>query len=638
MNTLKDSGALIKYKSKELEQYIKDQYGLRDNFLVGRVVKSTKTRNRVSYETFGIEEIINPRTGDLLSHYIADSIKPSIMVLGTVEELDKYRNKTVIFQFEILEDNITAYKLVAGEVLSVKQGSVELINDFSDILKSMKIDIEDLEVSGVIEKKSAARYSGFTISSLYKNLIKEIFDKERAEQETRETNILNLNNKLEEEQEKHKISMSQLQAIKSEIKFDTDNLKKLGFSYPSFDKYLVEEKIEEKNILSIPDSEEDLLKEIQNQLYSMKKNFLYEKKTLRQFYSALKTNELIILSGSSGTGKSSLVSAFADVIGAKKRIIPVQPSWTDKQDLLGFYNPLRKQYVSSPLLDVIIEAKENREKYGDEAALYLVCLDELNLAQVEYYLADLLSLRELENEGIQLYSTYEYDQAMEEVEWYVQNSLNLKFDKWKQEAGIDSIKELEYLQIYKNLLRFQPILHIPDNIRFIGTINVDGSTKALSPKVIDRSFIIPLEKQNEEEQEIQDLKGVLPLNANYFVVGNNVISKDVNKKIEDKMQTVSSILRKINANFNDRVSDHIKKYISAISTLEGNPEIIFDEVLLMKILPRINYLLENDDDDRTGEELKTQILEVLKKESDSYKKVDIMVKKSKDTQVLSYWS
>ena len=115
------------------------------------------------------------------------------------------------------------------------------------------------------------------------------------------------------------------------------------------------------------------------------KNLYYSEEILEQFYGALCTNQLLILSGSPGTGKTSLVEGFSEAIGSNLKIIAVQPNWTDNQDLLGFYNPIEKTYVSTPFLDAIIEAKENPEK------LYIICLDEMNLAQVEFYFSEFLS-------------------------------------------------------------------------------------------------------------------------------------------------------------------------------------------------------------------------------------------------------
>ncbi len=72
---------------------------------------------------------------------------------------------------------------------------------------------------------------------------------------------------------------------------------------------------------------------------------------------------------------------------SKASIIPVQSSWTDKQDLLGYFNTIEKRYVPTPFLEAVLAARESE-------GLHLICLDEMNLSHIEYYFAELLSARE----------------------------------------------------------------------------------------------------------------------------------------------------------------------------------------------------------------------------------------------------
>src|SRR5690606_26805898 len=124
----------------------------------------------------------------------------------------------------------------------------------------------------------------------------------------------------------------------------------------------------------------------------------------------VQTNDLIILTGESGAGKTNLVKSFADAVGGVSKIIPVKPNWTSSEDLLGYYNPLEKKYLSTPFLDTLIEASRNPD------VPYFICLDEMNLARVEYYFADFLSL--LEERGslpvIELYSDDESSHVLSE--------------------------------------------------------------------------------------------------------------------------------------------------------------------------------------------------------------------------------
>lgn len=109
--------------------------------------------------------------------------------------------------------------------------------------------------------------------------------------------------------------------------------------------------------------------------------------------------------------QNKLVQSFAKAIGGVSKIIPVKPNWTSSEDLLGYYNPLEKKYLATPFLEALIEAKQNPD------IPYFICLDEMNLARVEYYFADFLSKLEERNEQptIQLYSDDEAAHVLAEL-------------------------------------------------------------------------------------------------------------------------------------------------------------------------------------------------------------------------------
>ena len=132
-------------------------------------------------------------------------------------------------------------------------------------------------------------------------------------------------------------------------------------------------------------------------------------KVLAQFLLGLNTNQLIILHGAPGMGKTSFVSNIARALGFAYKIIPVRPNWIDNQDLTGYFNPVERRYYSTPFLDALCEAKENPQKH------YLICLDEMNLAHVEYYFSDVLSSME-SGEGIPLYAHKDQENAWKRQE------------------------------------------------------------------------------------------------------------------------------------------------------------------------------------------------------------------------------
>jgi hypothetical protein len=143
-------------------------------------------------------------------------------------------------------------------------------------------------------------------------------------------------------------------------------------------------------------------------------------------------------------------------------VVAVRPDWTDHRALLGYFNPLRKRYETTPFLRFLIEARDECERAAGEdraPAPFFAVLDEMNLARVEHYFSDFLSCME-SGEPLQL-----HDDA--EVE------------------GLDGLDE-------DALARIPKTLRVPTNVLFTGTVNVDETTYQFSPKVLDRAFVLEL--------------------------------------------------------------------------------------------------------------------------------------------------
>lgn len=188
---------------------------------------------------------------------------------------------------------------------------------------------------------------------------------------------------------------------------------------------------------------------------------LYDKKDIINFHTAMKSSNLVILSGMSGTGKSKLVEMYGKAWGMDDQqlnIISVRPSWTDDADLIGYVDSVHMVYRpgDSQLINTLVHAskEENSNK------LYIICFDEMNLARVEHYFSQFLSVLELDPPRRQL------------------NLYN---------------EELES-RLY-NASKYKPSIVLGDNILFVGTVNVDESTYHFSDKVLDRANVITLNTQ-----------------------------------------------------------------------------------------------------------------------------------------------
>ena len=196
--------------------------------------------------------------------------------------------------------------------------------------------------------------------------------------------------------------------------------------------------------------------------HSQKNKLFYSPKDIVNFHTAIKTGNLVILSGMSGTGKSALVDTYAKALGIGKSnvlIIPVRPSWNDDSDLLGYVDLVHMVYRPSDtgFINKIVEASrpENKDK------LYLICLDEMNLARVEHYFSQFLSI-------------LERPVGARELVLYEEQYAN---------------------QLY-NSSKYPQQVSIGDNVKFVGTVNIDESTYHFSDKVLDRANVISLEILN----------------------------------------------------------------------------------------------------------------------------------------------
>lgn len=241
------------------------------------------------------------------------------------------------------------------------------------------------------------------------------------------------------------------------------------------------------------------------------RDILYPRHIIENYLTLIRSNDLIILAGDSGSGKTNLVNSFAKAIGGVSKIIPVKPNWTSSEDLLGYYNPLEKKYLATPFLEALIEAVQNPD------VPYFICLDEMNLARIEYYFADFLSKLETRDSTpeIQLYSDDESAHVLSELKAVV-SIITAAKDKFSKDGIVDFVKLMQDESINAEMKRAfgfsdkdslikyhgdirrmlagvmgtPSTIKIPPNVRIIGAINIDETTHYLSPKILDRAHIM----------------------------------------------------------------------------------------------------------------------------------------------------
>ena len=180
----------------------------------------------------------------------------------------------------------------------------------------------------------------------------------------------------------------------------------------------------------------------------------YDIEDIRRFVSGLAVSKMLILQGMSGTGKTSLAHALGTFVDNPSVVIPVQPVWKERSDLIGYYNEFTKRFNETLLLEKMYEANYSTD-------MYVAILDEMNIARVEYYFAEFLSLLELPDPE--------------------ERYLDVVSDKWESDP----------IQLREGRIK------LPVNMWFIGTANNDDSTFSISDKVYDRAMILDLEKKSE---------------------------------------------------------------------------------------------------------------------------------------------
>ncbi|WP_348696145.1 AAA family ATPase [Duganella fentianensis] len=248
---------------------------------------------------------------------------------------------------------------------------------------------------------------------------------------------------------------------------------------------------------------------IQARLWS--KNMLFSQGQLRDFLALMRTHDLVVLAGDSGSGKTSLVRAVADSIGGRCTVIPVKPNWTGPEDLLGYYNPIERSYHATPFLLALQAAEREPE------IIHFICLDEMNLARVEHYFADFLSLLEERDKTpiIPLYLADEEQHVVVEynhfltLEQEARHRTGMKegatfLDMLLNEQANATLHQLGGFQDNESILlhhsrlrrsaraliRTPSCLRFPSNVRIIGAVNIDETTHYLSPKVLDRAHVL----------------------------------------------------------------------------------------------------------------------------------------------------
>ena len=384
-----------------------------------------------------------------------------------------------------------------------------------------------------------------------------------------------------------------------------------------------------------------------------------------KYLSALRTKPFMLLAGISGTGKSRIVREFAfkscpvelqDADGTEPGnycMIEVKPNWHDSTELLGYWSNLNKQYMFTKFVKFLIKAKMYPE------TPFFVCLDEMNLAPVEQYFAEFLSVLEtrkhIENEegevciksGVLV--DKEYFKKVGEVG---NNSLGHAYPTCPTDRDIymklfDIVDKAEMEKVPANDAKTltEVGLTLPENVFIVGTVNMDDTTHQFSRKVIDRAMTIEMNGGNladifSDKDELVYAEHPLTmenLQAKYvsakeilthcstvtnnedmhnFIIGKGEIG------LPQRLNEINKVLNGTPFTVSYRVMNELTIYLAVLldQAEEEGKEITFDSfkqyvetaidrILLMKILPRVegdDEMFHISDKERNANELSDQ--------------------------------
>ena len=274
----------------------------------------------------------------------------------------------------------------------------------------------------------------------------------------------------------------------------------------------------------------------------------YDIDMMRYFIASLGAARIVILQGISGTGKTSLPYAFGKFVQKDTSVVSVQPSWRERTELYGYFNEFTKRYSETEFLRAIYEANYYRDPH-------LVILDEMNIARVEYYFAEMLSILEMPRQE----------------EWKV----DIVTAVWDNDPCLIEGGNVQ----------------IPNNVWFVGTINNDDSTFAVADKVYDRAIPIDLDSRADAfecEWTPPIFVSTDRLNA-LFDEAKQLYP--VSQTSLDKLEVLNAyLIKNFRLAFGNRIMKQIRDFVPCFIACGGTEMQAIDFIVAKKVLRKFESL------------------------------------------------
>ena len=274
----------------------------------------------------------------------------------------------------------------------------------------------------------------------------------------------------------------------------------------------------------------------------------YTSNMIRLFISGLSATKLVILQGISGTGKTSLAYAWGKFIKNDAIIASVQPSWRDRTELFGYFNEFTKKFNETEVLKGLYLAG-----YTDD--VYVTVLDEMNIARVEYYFAEMLSILEMPSRD----------------EWIIE----LVPSVWDNDPKMLKGGKLQ----------------IPGNMWYIGTINNDDSTFAVTDKVYDRAMPIDINDKGQVFEPIDT--DSMNINSSYLegLFADAKAKYPLTSEMEQKINDMDDyVIKHFRIAFGNRIVKQMKDFVATYVACGGTEVDGVDYYIARKILRKFEQL------------------------------------------------
>ena len=277
-------------------------------------------------------------------------------------------------------------------------------------------------------------------------------------------------------------------------------------------------------------------------------NLYYTPEIIRRFVAGMAASKLLILEGISGTGKTSLPYSFSRYMENPATIVSVQPSYRDRTEILGYFNEFSKKFNETEFLRALYEAN-----YRPDPTL--IVLDEMNLARIEYYFAEMLSVLEMPSQD----------------EWV----LDLVPTAWDGDP--------EKLDAGK--------IRVCASTWFVGTANNDDSTFTITDKVYDRAMPIEL---NERADAFEcDLQLHCDITAEHleYLFQKAKVEHPISEEALEKMQKLDNYLvTRFKLSFGNRIMKQMYDFIPVYVACGGTELGGMDYIIARKVLKKFESM------------------------------------------------